>query len=293
MLEEAVSLENWVQADRMEAGDEKLLVRFYLRPVQNTLKTEGGELPIQGPNDLKLKRLQADAEAKGYKVETDFSDPRNKRAIVTGAGRPIFDDVEYVEIRIPDKIDKYNQQDRPAKKRDRIRFRRQYEAFKAANAEASSGTPLSRWPLITATQVEEFRYLKIDGEPHPVRTVEELADFPDEFLPYLGSLSSLKKKAADYISHAKGQAPMLQMRAELDRRDSEMAELRRMLDQQSQLIQGLTPRHIPTGPVEVVPAHAPIPVVETLMQPPIRAVNTPEAAQRKRGPGRPKKQVEE
>lgn len=271
MLEEAVSLENWVQADRPEAGDEKLLVRFYLRPVQNKLKTEGGEIPVLGPLDPRLKKLQADADAKGYKVEVDLSDPKNKRAVVTGAGRPIFDSVEYVEIRIPDKVDKFNLVDRPAKKRDRLRFRRQYEAFKAATAEEFSGTPLSKWPLISGTQVEELRYLKIDGEPHPVRTVEQLADFPEEFLPYLGSLGALKKRAGDYIAHAKGQAPALQMRAENDQLRSQMAELQ--LQVQS-LIQSAIPRHVPTGPVEIVAAHTPIP-------------------EPKKGPGRPRKQVVE
>jgi hypothetical protein len=273
MLEE-VNLSNWLNADQQEAGDDKLLVRFYLRPVQNKLKTEGGELLIQGPNDPKLKALQATAEASGYRVEVDLSDPKNKKAVVIGAGRPIFDEVEYVFIKAPDKIDKYSEVDRPARNRDRIRFRKQYEAYKFANTEAATGTPLARWPLITATQVEELKYLKIDGEPHPVRTVEQLAEFPEGFMPYLGALGALKKKAQDYLAHARGQAPMVGMRAELDKRGVEMAELRRMLDEQSKLIQSLTPNHTPTGPVELVPAH----------------VSVTEATKK---PGRPKKQIAE
>lgn len=273
MLEEAVSLENWVQSDRPEAGDEKLLVRFYHRPVQNKLKTEGGEIPVLGPLDPRLRKLQAEAESSGYKVEVDLSDPKSKKAVVTGAGRPIFDAVEFVEIRIPDKVDKFNLVDRPAKKRDRLRFRRQYEAFKAATAEEFSGTPLSKWPLVSSTQVEELKYLKIDGEPHPVRTVEQLADFPEEFLPYLGALGAFKKKAADYIAHAKGQAPHLQVRAENDQLRSQMAALQQQVQM---LIQGAHVPHVPTGPVEIVPANAPIP-----------------DAVAKKGPGRPRKQVVE
>lgn len=273
-LEEVTLDDNWVMADRPEKGDEKLLVRFYLRPVQNRLKSEGGEFECAGAGDPRVKALLKDADRTGVKVEV-IQDTVNRRkmAVVTGAGRPIFDDVEYVEIRAPDTIDKFTGNDRPATNRDRKRFKRQYLAFKEANSESVTGTPLEKWPMVTGAQVMELKYLRIDGEKHSIRTVEELAEFPEAFLASLGALGALKKKAQDYLEAAKGQAPMVRMRAELDTRDAEMGELRKMLEEQSKLIQSLTTKHVPMGPVELVPAHAPI----------------PEAAEEKRRPGRPPK----
>lgn len=275
MLESEVSTENFHLPTQPESGDEKLLVRFYLRPVLNRLKSEGGEFPIQGLHDPKLKAYQADAARAGYTVEVDVSNRLDKKAIITGAGRPIYDSVEYIELRIPDKLDKFTTKDQPAKERDRRRFRKQYEAFKAATREASRGTPLSAWPLISATQVAELQFLKIDGQPHPVRTIEELAEFPEDFLPYLGpELGKLKQKAQDFLAQAKGQAPMVTLRSELESRDAEIAELRRM-------ILGLQAAK-PDARIEVASAHDPIPGPEAI-----------EATKTTKKVGRPRKQVEE
>lgn len=146
--------------------------------------------------------------------------PRRDEAQSKLHGRPIFKNVEYIHIGAPG--DKFSVIDRPATPRDRTRFRNHYRAFKESQTEVQTGTPLEKWPMIDATQVEELKYFSI-------RTVEQLALMPDGNIPNVGNISHLKKQAADYLEAAKGLAPMVQMRAELEKRDAEMAALRQQV----------------------------------------------------------------
>ena len=135
------------------------------------------------------------------------------------AGRPIFADREYVAIQVRGERDRM---DRPANDSDRRRFRRQYEAFRSGNAEAVSGTPLSEWPAVSRSQVEELRYFK-------VCTVEQLAAMSDSALQNVGPLMALRQKARDWMAAAAGNAPVEKMRAELSERDARIAALEMQL----------------------------------------------------------------
>lgn len=181
--------------------------------------------------------------------------PRKDAAASKEAGRPIFKNIEYVSISSPG--DKLNQIDRPAYPHDKQRFRRQYRAFKENMADSSSGTPLSKWPLMDAAQVEELKHFN-------VHTVEQLAMMPDGNIPNVGNISHLKKHALDYLEVAKGNAPLVKMRAELETRDAAMAALRQQMDEQAKVIAQLS----------------------------ARSQSTEDGAEPKRGPGRPRKEAE-
>lgn len=135
-------------------------------------------------------------------------------------GRPIFEDRLYVMIMVPG--DKESIVHRPAYERDIQRFPRQYAAFKSRQGEAVIGTPLNMVPWLTGSQVKELEYFN-------VRTVEQLADVTDNLAAKMHGLQSLKRQAQDFLKAAKEAAPLVELRAELDKRDSQIEALQRQL----------------------------------------------------------------
>jgi hypothetical protein len=139
------------------------------------------------------------------------------------AGRPIFDDVEQVEIRGPGSRNSSVQPanavwawvDDPYTGRQRQvtyaeRFNRQYQQFKEHQAQTASGTPLAMVPFLTESKRAELRSLN-------VYTVEALAAVDGQELKNLGHNGrELKNKAEEYIARAMQAAPDMQLRAQLE-----------------------------------------------------------------------------
>lgn len=146
--------------------------------------------------------------------------PRLDQAATKEAGRPIHKDVEYVTINKPG--DRLDTTDCPAKDSHRRRFPRHYAAFKAKDNQHVSGTLLSKWPLIQASQVEDLKYFN-------VFTVEQLSMMPDGNIPNVGNISHLKKQAADYLAAASGQAPTVALRAENEALKTRMEAMEAMM----------------------------------------------------------------
>jgi hypothetical protein len=113
-------------------------------------------------------------------------------AKTTKAGRPIYDDIEICEIRVPgsrevkvfpatefshwgDNID-----GRQVKVTYAERFARQYRQFKEHAAQTKSGTPLEHAPFLTDGKRAELRALN-------VYTVEQLAEIEGAELKNLGT----------------------------------------------------------------------------------------------------------
>lgn len=143
--------------------------------------------------------------------------PKQNQAATLLHGRPVFDDVEYVEIFSPG--DPKNIVCKPVTDEHRRRFAPQYAAFKLGQQAARSGTPLAQWPSITRAQVEELAFLKLS-------TVEELAAFPDTDKPGFEAVFELRKRARDYLEAAKGNAPLEQLRAQVESLSRQLAAQR-------------------------------------------------------------------
>jgi hypothetical protein len=151
--------------------------------------------------------------------------PKHNKPKSLAEGRPIFDDAEYVEIHAGG--DKLSIPNKPVTEEHRRRWPRQYAAFKnGQNQDMASGTPLSEWPSMSRSQVEELAYFKIF-------TVEQLANASDGNLQMVGPLQSMKSKAKDFLEKAKGNAPIEQMRAELGERDNLIATMQQQLKDQA------------------------------------------------------------
>jgi hypothetical protein len=210
--------ESWMQAVERSigtGGQGKLAIRFELFPVENRLKSWGGE------------------------IEEEYEDNgllRTRRVKVKGAGRPIFDEVEYIEIVIPG--DKSTVVHRAVQDKDRKQFAQQYAAWKAGNQEAASGTPIKMVPWLNTAQVRELEYFGC-------KTLEQLADLSDANYKNIGAVLELRQKARDAIAQAGKGAPIAAMREELKKRDAQIEALQAQV---SQLVAMKDPNRAPAAP---------------------------------------------
>jgi len=140
------------------------------------------------------------------------------------AGRPIHDDREICEIRVPgsrdvkivpahelctEKIrDPYTGEERSITYAER--FSRQYAQFKAHADQTRTGTPLDYVPFLTEAKRVELRGFNI-------YTVEALAHVDGQELKNLGPYGrDYKNQAEAYMENAKRGAPAIEAQAELD-----------------------------------------------------------------------------
>jgi hypothetical protein len=139
-------------------------------------------------------------------------------------GRPIYDDVEVIEIRKPGSrdftphpatelcgvwlIDPDTGEQRQITYAER--FAQQYRQFKAMQQQTKSGTPLEHAPFLTEGQRATLR-------AQNVYTVEQLAAVDGQELKNLGQgAREWKNRSAEYIAESASNAPNTQLAAELE-----------------------------------------------------------------------------
>ena len=171
--------------------------------------------------------------------ETDFRDPsgpkppaipRFKTEAVhlpfrsKEAGRPIYEDREFVEILIPG--DRRSMAVEAVSDAHKVRWPKEYAAFRAGQEPPLEGTPLADWPnsSLTRARVEELAYFNI-------RTVEHLAQVNDAQLANLGmGARALREAAAKFLEVARhGTGPLERLVAENLTLKDENARLERAL----------------------------------------------------------------
>ena len=141
------------------------------------------------------------------------------------AGRPIFDEHDFVRVITPGSRDTVIT--RVADGSDyALRFPAQWARYKAGQNQDVSGTPLSQLPWMSVGQVAEFAAVGC-------RTVEQLVGMPDNLSQKFMGHHQLKQRAQVYLDAAKEAAPALKLQAELEKRDLEIAELRTMIEAMS------------------------------------------------------------
>lgn len=180
-----------------QPGDEKLYVRFFQKPKQNSTKT--------------------------------------KRA-----GRPIFEDTDYIEIMQPGNKESIIQ--RPVTKRDIERFQIQYQKYKANEDQRIIGMPLEEAPFVTRSQVEELKYMNIF-------TVEQLAGLTDAHAQNGRGFQTLKQKAQVWLDSAKDNQGSAQLVEEVTDLKNQLAAslennkvlMKRLDDMEAQMEQSKEP----------------------------------------------------
>lgn len=145
-----------------------------------------------------------------------YTMPVPDRKATAEAGRPMFRDVEFVEIVAAGNANNIVQ--RRVTNEDRQRFARQYEMFRQGSDEQLVGTPLSEVAWLTRSQVEELAYLR-------VRTLEALASLDDSACSKHAGLYDLKKKAGAAIQQSEGMAPITKLQEENEKLGKMVEEL--------------------------------------------------------------------
>ena len=130
------------------------------------------------------------------------------------AGRPIFKEREYINIRIPGQQDEVS---RPAKIDDKQRFPRHYEAFKQRIEMPLEGTPLVEWPAINRSLADQLAF-------QGIKTVEQMAGLNDNNMGAVHGMQSLKQKAKDWLDSTKDDGVLSKLRDELVARDATISE---------------------------------------------------------------------
>lgn len=126
-----------------------------------------------------------------------FTKQRENKAASLKEGRPIFKDVEYIDIRVPGQ--RSGGACRPAQYADKQRFPRHYLAFQQRKELPQEGTPLAEWPIMTRRNVEELSY-------HNVKTVEQLVGMSDGLAAKFMGMNTLKQKAILWLENAEDTA---------------------------------------------------------------------------------------
>lgn len=148
----------------------------------------------------------------------------------TEEGRPIYDEIVYVTIMVPGERDVVH---RPAWEKDYGRFPMQYQAFlNKRDQDAGSGTPLKMVTWLSAGQVKELEFFNC-------YTLEQLANLSDASAAKFMGVQSLKQRAKDFLVAAKEAAPLLTIRAEIEKKDQDLAAQARALEEQGARIKAL------------------------------------------------------
>ena len=119
-----------------------------------------------------------------------FTKQRKNETESLEEGRPIYKDVEYVDIKVPG--NRTGGASRPATFKDKQRFPRHYAAYKQREEMPVEGTPLAEWPIMSRSQVEELSF-------HNVKTVEQLVAMSDSLASQFMGMNGLKAKAKMWL----------------------------------------------------------------------------------------------
>ena len=158
-------------------------------------------------------------------------EPRQNQLKTEEEGRPIYDDVVYITIRVPG--NKQSVIIRPARAKDKLRFAEHWRLYEQKGVEEYvSGTPLEAWPALSTSQIRELEYFN-------VRTVEQLAGMNDSDAQGFMGMNLLKTKAKTFLEAAAGGAPLEKLQAQLDEMQNARDTDRVAMEDQAKRIQEL------------------------------------------------------
>jgi hypothetical protein len=158
------------------------------------------------------KKLLVRFEVRPYKMEKKSQE----------AGRPIYEDVEYISIIIPGSRDILTA---PIDEQYKKRFQERYDKWKAHSDNTRvEGTPLTELTWMTKSQALELSYYNIS-------TIEQLAGLSDaDAFKFMGN-HQLRQRAKNFLEAAAGEAPMLKLQAELEQRDNKIEVMERRMQE--------------------------------------------------------------
>lgn len=167
-----------------------------------------------------------------------YTKPIQQPFLSNKEGRPIFQDVDYIQIFTPG--GQLNIVDTPVRGEHKARFPIQWANYQNGKTGdmRETGTPVSAWPFLTASQAEEFKAVKFF-------TVEQIANASDLQLQTLGMMGganphTIRERAKAYLAAAAGTAAPQAAAAELAETKAALAALQRQMSDFMAAQSGLT-----------------------------------------------------
>lgn len=121
------------------------------------------------------------------------------------AGRPIYKDLEFIEITFPGQPAMVF----AAEEKHKRYYPEEYKAFKAGQEAPVKGLPIEQWAMPTKAIIENLKSLGF-------RTVEQLAEAKDDVIHKMRSLSIWVKHAQDYMESCRADSTtVMGLKAEL------------------------------------------------------------------------------
>jgi hypothetical protein len=147
------------------------------------------------------------------------------------AGRPIYRDVEMVEMLLPG-----NMLSRPHVKVsdvERERWPEAYAKFKAGQEQSVEGTPIEEWPILNRSMVLELKALGFS-------TVEQVSVMNDQAIQRIGMGGrALKEKAAAFLDDATRIAALEQAIAEREKSEARIHGLESQVKELGAMVESL------------------------------------------------------
>lgn len=141
------------------------------------------------------------------------------------AGRPVFDEFDFVRIQTPG--DTRTSVYRKATDKDKERFPKAWNAYQQGLEAPEEGTPITQWPQVSAAQARELAHVH-------VRTVESLAALSDSSIQRMGpGYQQLRQQARHYLESAKNNANA----TAVARENEELREQIRLLKEQMEAME--------------------------------------------------------
>jgi hypothetical protein len=162
-----------------------------------------------------------------------YSQPSMNAAKSRDAGRPIHEQLDFVEIMVPG--DKHSIVARRARELDKRRFSRQWAAYVAGKEDQQAGTPLTALPFMSPAKAEEYRFFNIV-------TAEQLAAAADgsSAAQAIMGFNGDKQKATAYLQMAAGNAPILKMQQAIEEKDNQINAMQEQMNQMNQRLMELS-----------------------------------------------------
>jgi hypothetical protein len=136
-------------------------------------------------------------------------------------GRPVFENVPYVEIIVPGSRDIVC---RPVEEADKQRWPTQWQQFQNKEKQTQPGTPIDE--LVTASAVERATLRAVH-----VTTIEGLVNYPDGSIHKLGPGGhALKRKAVAFLGSRKDQSYAASLQEEVATLREQIASLKLKLE---------------------------------------------------------------
>lgn len=136
-------------------------------------------------------------------------------------GRPVFTELEFIEIRSPN--DPHSVVHRPVQAADLRMYPQLYRAWKEGAADAITGTPLKEWAPIAKSQAELLAF-------RGIKSVEQFCEVSDDGCQSLGhGFLTLRNKAIAWLAKAKDASAVTKMAADGHAKDMRILALENQL----------------------------------------------------------------